>query len=217
MSNKTKQTSKVTALAAALLAVYGPALAEDSESSVSVGIGHWSNDRPQRGIYDGMRDSGAYLLLDADVLRRDDATGTWLGLKARNLGLDNREIRGEWLRQGNIGLSLEYSRIPRDQPFVYNTGVLGIGTDRLLVPSPSITPGTGANVELGTHRDRVTAKFFKNLMPGLNFNASVRNETKEGTRGWGRGGAPAFAVEPIDSTIRILEATLNYSRDKLQL
>ena len=217
MSNKTKQTSKVTALAAALLAVYGPALAEDSESSVSVGIGHWSNDRPQRGIYDGMRDSGAYLLLDADVLRRDDATGTWLGLKARNLGLDNREIRGEWLRQGNIGLSLEYSRIPRDQPFVYNTGVLGIGTDRLLVPSPSITPGTGANVELGTHRDRVTAKFFKNLMPGLNFNASVRNETKEGTRGWGRGGAPEFAVEPIDSTIRILEATLNYSRDKLQL
>ena len=217
MSKRMKQTFKVTALAAALLSVYGPVLAEGPENSVSIGIGNWSNDRAQRGIYDGMRDSGAYGLLDADILKRDDATGTWLGLKARNLGLDNREIKGEWLRQGDIGGSLEYSRISRDQPFIYNTGVQGIGTTTLRVPTPSITPGTGANVELGTTRDRVTAKFFKNLGVGLNFNVSFRNETKDGTRGWGRGGAAEFAVEPIDSTIRLLEATLNYSRDRLQL
>src|SRR3990172_8582033 len=166
MKKKPKQTFKATALAAALLSVYGPALAEGPESSVSVGIGNWSNDRPQRGIYDGMRDSGGYLLLDADILKRDDATGTWLGLKARNLGVDNREIKGEWLRQGNIGLSLEYSRIPRDNPFTFNTGVTGIGTTTLLVPTPSIATGTGTNVELGTVRDRYTAKFFKSLGDG---------------------------------------------------
>jgi MtrB/PioB family decaheme-associated outer membrane protein len=217
MSKGTKQTFKATALAAALLGAYGPAFAEDPENSVSIGIGNWSNDRPQRGIYDGMREGKSYGLLDADILKRDDATGTSFGLKARNLGLDNREIKGEWLRQGDIGGSLEYSRIPRDNPFTFNTGVQGIGTTTLRVPIPSITPGAGTNVELGTVRERVTAQFFKSLGTGLNFNASFRNETKDGTRQWGRGGAPEFAVEPIDSTIRILETTLNYSRDNLQL
>ena len=222
MSRNTKPTFRLTALAAALLAVYGHAIgAENPESpvsgSVSVGVGNWSNDRAQQGIYDGMRESGTYGLFDADLLKRDDTTGTRLGLKARNLGLDNREIGLDWMRQGNIGASLEYSRIPRDQAFIYNTGVQGIGTTTLLVPTPSIVPGSGSNVELGTARDRITAKFFKKLGEGLNFNASFRNETKDGTRPWGRGGAPEFAVEPIDSTIRIFDAMLNYSREGLQL
>ena len=219
---KARPAFKLTALAAALLAVYGPAIAAESpespvSGSVSVGVGSWSNDRAQQGIYDGMRESGTYGLFDADLLKRDDATGTRLGLKARNLGLDNREIGLDWMRQGNIGASLEYSRIPRDQAYIYNTGLQGIGSTTLLVPTPSIVPGSGSNVELGTARDRFTAKFFKKLGDGLNFNASFRNETKEGTRPWGRGGAPEFAVEPIDSTIRIFDAMLNYSHEGLQL
>ncbi len=221
MSKPMKQTFKVTALAAALLAAYGPALAYEGlvlePNSVAIGIGYWDNDRPRTGQYDGMRDSGAYGLLDADIMKRDDATGTWLGLKARSLGLDDREIKLDWTRQGNIGFSLEYTRIPRDNPFTFNTGVQGIGSTRLLVPTPSIVPGSGTNVELGTVRDRVTAKFFKNLAPGLTFNASFRNEDKDGTRQWGRGGAAEFAVEPINSTIRIAEASLSYSTEKLQL
>ncbi|OFZ84799.1 MAG: hypothetical protein A2W21_08305 [Betaproteobacteria bacterium RBG_16_66_20] len=217
MNKKTKQTFKLTVLAAAVLAAYGPAFAEGPESSVSVGVGNWSNDRPQRGTFDGMRDSGGYLLLDADVLKRDDATGTWWGLSTRNLGLDNREIKAEWQRQGDIGASLEYSRIPRDNPWTFNTGVTGIGTDTLRVPTTGIASGSGANVELGTVRDRTTVKFFKSLGEGLKFNVSFRNDDKDGTRQWGRGGAPEFAVEPISSTIRQLEATLSYARDRLQL
>lgn len=222
MSEKKMQHAfTMTALAAALLAVYGSALAAEGfvleENSVSIGIGNWSNDRPQGGIYDGMRDSGAYGLLDADISKRDDATGTWLGLKARSLGVDNREIEAEWLRQGDIGVSLEYSRIPRDNPYIYNTGVQGIGTTTLRVPTPSIAVGSGANVELGTVRDRITAKFYKNLGVGLNLNVSFRNEDKDGTRAWGRGGAAEFAVEPINSTTRQLEAILSYARDRWQL
>lgn len=217
MGRKSRREFELTAIAAALVMLSASAFAEGETGSISVGVGHWSDDRPVRGAYDGMRDNGAYLLLDGDFLKRNDATGTWLGLKARNLGLDNREIRGEWLRQGNIGFSLEYSRIPYDQPFIYNTGVQGIGTTTLRVPTPSIVPGTGANWELGTRRDRVTARFFKNLATGLNFNASFRNEDKKGARPWGRGGAPEFSVEPIDSTIRIFEGVLSYSRGALQL
>jgi MtrB/PioB family decaheme-associated outer membrane protein len=217
MNTKTTHAFQVTALATAILAAYGSALAEGPESSVSVGIGHWSKDRPQAGIYDGMRDKGGYLLLDADVLRRDDATGTWMGLKIRDLGLDNRELSGQWQRQGDIGISLDYSRIPRDYQFNINSGVLGLGTTRQTVPTPTIVPGTGSNVELGTVRDRYTVKFFKRLTNSLNFNVSFRNEEKDGMRHWSRGGAPEFAAEPIDSTTRQLEAVLTYSRGPLQI
>jgi MtrB/PioB family decaheme-associated outer membrane protein len=208
----------MTPLAAALLAVYGPVLAQSTEGSVSVGAGSWSNDRPQTGVYDGMRDSGGYGLFDLDVVRRDEATGTWLGLKGRNLGLDIREINADWLRQGNIGVSLDYNRIVRDNPYVFNTGLVGIGTTTQLVPiAPGITAGTGSDAELKTTRDRLTGKFYKNLLTGLDFNASYRHETKKGNRNWGRGGAAEFVVEPIDSTIEIGEAALTFSRGALQL
>ena len=217
MGKPKKVGYRLTAMATALLAVHAPALAQVTEGSVSVGIGNWSNDRRQTGVYDGMRDDGLYGIFDADVVKRDDATGTWLGLKARNLALDNREVVLEWLRQGRVGFSLEYSRIPRDQIYTYNTGLVGLGTINQRVPTPSIVPGTGTNWELGTVRDRVTGKFFTNLAPGINLNASFRNETKEGTRPWSRGGAAEFVAEPIDSTIRIGEASLNYSVGNVQL
>jgi len=217
MRKNMKAAFRTTALAAALCAVYGPALADEVQGEVSVGAGNWSNDRPQRGIFDGMRDSGAYLLLDGSYLRRNDATGTWLGFDARRLGLDNRELGLQWERQGDIGISLDYSRIPRDHYLGITSGVVGLGTTRQIVPTPSIAPGTGANVELGTVRDRYTVKFFKRLGESVNFNVSFRQEDKDGTRHWGRGGAPEFAVEPISYTTRLLEATLTYARGPLQV
>jgi len=222
--NTMQKTFKLTALAAALMTVFGAALADDAEvaelikpdSSVSVGVGNWSNDRHQQGIYDGMRDKGAYGLLDADINKRDDATGTWLKLKASNLGLDDREIKGEYLRQGDIGVSLEYNRISRDNPNTFTTRLQGIGTTNL-TPSTAALASPLREVKLGTDRDQVNVGFFKNLMPGLDFNLSFKNEDKKGTRQWGRGQQPEFAVEPIDSTIRQLEGTLSYSTKALQL
>ena len=127
-------------------------------------------------------------------------------------------MRGEWSRQGNFGAFVEYNRIPRDNPYTFNTGLRGIGTNRLIVS------GTGAanvlpfsQVELGTHRDLAQLGLFKNLLPGLDFKVSFKNEDKDGTRQWGRGGAPEFAVEPIDSTTRQLEALLEYKNERLQL
>ena len=111
MREKIKHTCKLTAVSAALLAVFGPAVAQDQglkmltqpESSVSLGAGWWSDDRPEQGQYDGMRDQGGYPLLDLDIRTRDDKTGTWFNVKGRNLGLSNRDIKAEWLRQGDIG------------------------------------------------------------------------------------------------------------------
>lgn len=215
MRQKTNETLRLTALAAALLSVYGPAVAEEPQGSVSVGGGGWTNDRHQAGMYDGMRDKGFYPTLDADVQKRDDDSGIAWGLKVRNLGLDTREINVEAQRQGDIGGSFEYNRIPKDNPYTIDTGLLRSGT-REIVPTPSITPGTGRDLELSTVRDRYTAKFYKALGEGFTFNASYRIENKDGNRQWGRGGAPEFAVEPINSTTRQWEAVLNYADAKLQ-
>lgn len=223
---------RLTAIAAALALAWGPAWAVDIEgvdeaqlkeliepdSTISVGAGAWSKDRHQFGIYDGMRDGKTYGILDVDFARRDAATGTWLTLTGRNLGLDTRELRGEWLRQGDIGFSLGYSRLTRDNPLTFVTGLQGIGTESLL------TSGTGAanalparKVSLGTERDLTQLGFYKSLAPHLELRISFKNEEKDGTRQWGWGSQPYFAVEPIDSTTRQLETTINYAGEKFQL
>ena len=215
---------RLAILPAALMAVFGSAFAEDPDvdaltkpdSSISVGIGNWSGNRHQQGIYDGMRDNGAYGLLDADIVKREDATGTWLKLKATDLGLDTREIRGDYIRQGDFGGFLEYNKSQRDNPFTFNTGLQGIGSENITVGT-SLGSFTKRDVELGTTREMMRLGGFKTLAPGLEFKIDFRNEEKNGTRQAGWGSAALFAVEPIDSTTRQLEAVLQYTGAKLQL
>jgi len=215
-----------TILSAALMMAFGPALAEDSDadvkelskpdSSISVGIGNWSADRPHQGIYDGMRDSGAYGLIDADIIKRDDATGTWLKLKATSLGLDSREIRGDYIRQGEYGVFLEYGKTPRDNPYTINTGLQGIGTTNLTVGT-NLGSFAKREVDLGTQRELYRLGGFKTIAPGLELKLDFKNEDKTGTRQTGWGSAALFSVEPVNSTIRQLDAILQYTQAKLQL
>ncbi|WP_301101698.1 MtrB/PioB family decaheme-associated outer membrane protein [Propionivibrio sp.] len=218
------KTFRPTAMSVALMLVFGPALAEEPnvdelakpDSSISVGIGNWSADRPHEGVYDGMRDKGAYGLLDADIIKRDDTTGTWLKLKATNLGLDAREIKGEYLRQGDIGGSVEYNKTPRDNPYTVNTGLQGIGTTNVTVGT-NLGSFAKRDVDLGTTRELLRLGGYKNLLPGLDFKIDFKNEDKKGTRLAGWGSAALFSVEPIDSTTRQLEAMLQYTGKQLQL
>ncbi|MEC5386130.1 MtrB/PioB family decaheme-associated outer membrane protein [Uliginosibacterium sp. H3] len=216
-------TLRLSLLTTALLGAFGGARADEAldeltkpASNVSIGWGYWSNDRPQQGIYDGMRSKGSYLLLDADVARRNEETGTWFTLRGTNLGLDNRELRGDYLRQGRYGGFLEYSKLPRDNPFSINTGLQGIG-------STTVTTGTNlgsfprSEVELGTEREGIRVGGFATLSPGWTAKLEFKNEDKKGTRQIGWGSAALFSVEPVDSNIQQLDATLQYAGEKLQL
>jgi MtrB/PioB family decaheme-associated outer membrane protein len=220
-----RSTFTLTALCVALGAAWGEARAqqEDAEvaaltrpqSEVSVGAGYWNKDRPRLGTYDGMSEKGAYGLLDAYINRRDEATGTWFTLDARNLGLETRELRADWLRQGDYGVFFEYGRTPRDEPYSIFTGVSGIGTTTLRVPTPSAA--ALGEVRFGTVRDAFGAGFSKILGGGYDFRVTARTEEKEGARLWGRGGAAEFAAEPINSTTRQLEAVVSRTTKTLQL
>lgn len=218
-----KLVFKLSALSAALLSAYGTAFAEDDEiarlikpeSSVSVGVGNWSHNRPQQGGYDGMRSDGAYLLLDADIVQRDDTTGTWTTFSTRNLGTDARELEAGYQRQGNIGGTVRYNEIPRDNPLTFNTGLQGIGS--ALLRTPATANPTRSEVTLGTKRKQLDFDFYKYISPELVLNINFKNEDKDGTRLWGRGGAAEFSVEPIDANTKQFEAKLSHLGKKLQL
>ena len=221
-------TFRLTALAASMLAAYGSAFAEDDDlkqltkpdSSISVGAGYWTNDRPQQGIFDGMRDDHGYALIDADVVKRDDATGTWFKFKTDNLGLESRKISVEVQQQGNMGGFVNYSRIPRLSPLEIRSGIRGVGSERMTISGAS-TPVDNTlsfhDVDLATYRDLIHLGFSKNLLKDVDLKLSFKNEEKNGSRHWGMGSMPLFVAEPIDSTTQQLDVTLEYTGDKLQL
>src|SRR3970040_850934 len=90
------------------------------QSSVEVGIGVVSDDNLRSGRYSGLNEEGAYGLFGIDVKSRDEATGTWFKLRGSNLGLESRELRLDYERQGQWGYSLEFSQTPRHIPYIFN-------------------------------------------------------------------------------------------------
>lgn len=230
-------------LALSVLAAFGPAHADDEEvaqlvtpaSSVSAGLGVVSGDSKDRSIfgqYNGLRKNEANLLLDVDVVKRDDATGLWTNLEGRNLGLDDREMRFSQEKQGDWKYSAEYNEMVRHDPRTINTGLQGAGTTTPTVVSLA-TPGAGTDLNLELKRKGITLGAEKWLAPNLLLEASFKNEDKDGARLSGIGltcsnvitgipcntttGALLLLPEPINSTTRQFEAKLNYSGEKFNV
>jgi len=230
-----------------VLAAIGPALAEEGEdiaqytkpeSSVSVGVGGASGDSRERAIfgqYNGMRNHSYSLLLDVDMINRDDATGKWTTLEGRNLGLDDRELRFSQQRQGDWKYYLDYNHLTHKEIRTINTGMLGAGST-----TPSVvllsTPGTGSDLNLGVKRESVGFGMDKWFGSSVKFELTAKNEDKDGARLFGRGFACSstwvtngvctasttqwallMLPEPINSTTRQIEAKLNFSSDKMLL
>ena len=220
------------------------------ESSVSIGVGGVSGDekdRAQFGTYNGMRRDRGFLLFDLDYITRDNATGTWITLQGRNLGLDNRELRGGVQKQGDWKVFGEYNEITRRSPFTVNTGMVNAGSTTPVIV-PIAVPGTGSDLDFKLQRKAASAGVEKWLSLNLKFEASVKNEDKTGTRLWGRGfdcgagfGTPGdgfvcgsstnarfnqasflknailMIPEPINSTIRQFDVKLNFHDEKLNM
>ena len=223
------KTFALTTLTATLLSISGAVGASDEDdeldllisptSSITIGVGHWSGEREQLGVFDDLRGDETVILLDGDIRWRDDETGTWMIGRFRDLGVDTRDVELRYKRQGDWGVGLDYYQIPRVAPYTVNTGVEGLGSDEVTVPS-SIVPGTGRDLDLKTERRGIAGEFNKYLTPHLNFRASFKNEEKEGNRHWGyrqsRGGEVVFVTEPIDNTTRQAEAAVDYAGKQFQ-
>ena len=230
-----------------VLAAIGPALAEEGEdiaqytkpeSSVSVGVGGVSGDSRERAIfgqYNGMRNHSYSLLLDIDMINRDDATGKWTTLEGRNLGLDDRELRFSQQLQGDWKYYLDYNQLTHHEIRTINTGMLGAGSTTPTVVRLS-APGTGSDLNLGVKRESVGFGMDKWFGSSVKFELTAKNEDKDGARLFGKGFACSSSwvtdgvctasttqwallmlPEPINSTTRQIEAKLNFSSDKMLL
>jgi MtrB/PioB family decaheme-associated outer membrane protein len=223
-----RDSFRLTTITAAVLTAISPALAAELDpakpvSEVRAGVGYATEDGRQFGQYNGINERGFYGLFDLDFLRRDDATGTWLHFFGRNIGLESRQLRFDHNRQGNWGYFIEFSQIPRYEPYTVTTGVGGIGSNNLIVPS---TPTTGTSFDFKTRRDALGLGFEKSFGTNWDVKVTFRNEDKDGSRVFGRGttgsvtgfaGNFEFTPEPINSTTRQLEALLSYTGEKLQI
>lgn len=227
MNAHRSRSCRLTVLSAALLAAYGPAWSADDElreltkpsSTVSLGVGSVSSNNWGFGQYNGLNRSGGYGLLDLDIRRRDDATGTWLILQGRNLGLSSRELRFENRRQGNWGYFLEYTESPRYEPYTLTTAVQNIGSANIVVPT-SLTAGGEQRIKMD--RTAFTLGFDKRLPARWDFRITFRSEDKDGARLFARGttggaGLFEFAPEPLDSTTQQIEARLGYNGRQFQM
>ncbi|MDH4286605.1 MAG: MtrB/PioB family decaheme-associated outer membrane protein [Gallionella sp.] len=235
-------------LALIVLAAFGQAHAAGEEdeailrltepdSTVSVGAGATSGDLNDRTVfsqYNGLRKNDANILLNFDINKLDKDTGTWTEIYGRDLGLDNREIRGELEKQGDFELIALYTELVRHDIRTVNTGLQGAGTIAPTVTSLS-TPGAGTDLNLDIARKKLNLFAGKWLTPNLLLDVDFKNEKKEGARLSGTGlvcseinllsrflcssttGALLMLPEPINSTTRQIEAKLNYSDEALML
>jgi len=165
-------------MALAMLAAFGPAWADDDavielskpSSFVTAGAAGVSGDRKDRslfGQYNGLRKDDAFLMLDFSYVKRDEATGTWTILEGRDLGLETRELRGQYGPQGNWKVYGEYSEIVRRYPRTINSSIQGAGTTNPIVTLLPVA-GTGSDIDLKTERKRTTVGaeklFVRHLM-----------------------------------------------------
>jgi len=224
MNAMIKNFLRLSAISTAVLAGL-PALAAEGDddvkalvtptSEISIGAGWVSDDNARFGEYNGLNEAGGYGLIDFDVIKRMDSTGTWITLRGRNLGLDSREIRLENERQGNWGYFIEYNQIPRYDPYTVSTQLGGIGTSTLTINEG----GVPSEYHLKTQRDIWSGGFDMKLMPGLGLQVRYKHEDKEGSRLFGQGTFSTwrFLTDPINYTTQQAEAILNYANERLQV
>jgi MtrB/PioB family decaheme-associated outer membrane protein len=235
-----------TAIALAVLAAFNPAQAQTPPNldtptnAISIGIGVASGDtkdRAQFGIFNGLREHDSNLLLDFDYRSVADPAGFWMKFEGRNLGLDNRELRGTIEKQGDWKIGAEYNEITKHSPYTINTGMIGAGSTTPTVVRLA-APGTGSDVDLKTERKAASVSVQKWFSTGLLFEASFKSEDKDGARLWGRGydcnaavcgSSTATAInqtafvknallllpEPINSNIKQVEAKFTFHDEKL--
>jgi MtrB/PioB family decaheme-associated outer membrane protein len=197
MNTSKHTTLRLSAMALAMLGVYGQVLAADDSlaqflkpsSSVSVGVAGVNGDSANRAIfgqYNGWRKERAEPVLELDFVVRDDGSGSWTMAKIQDLALPGREVSVLKEKQGDWKLSASYAETERDYPRTINTAMTGAGSYTPTVVRLA-TPGTGASLDLKTTRRATSVGMEKWLSPSLQIEASFKNEDKSGARLWGRG------------------------------
>lgn len=205
------------------------------ESEIELGIGGVSRNSYQFGNYNGMNESGGFGIANVRIISRDKDDARYYEIIGRNLGLDSRSLSIEGGRQGDFGLRLDYSELPRLHSDSYQTPYLGAGSARLTQPA-GLTDGATTTAMAGlaasmrsydveSKRKTLGIGLNKLLSPGWDVAFNYKRDRKDGTKltaaaiQIGAGGSRGAVIlpEPVEYTTDQFEAIARYAGEKLQL
>lgn len=206
------------------------------QSWASAGLAHGSGEERERtlwGQYNGLREHDSNLLLDADIVKRNEQTGFWASFRGRDLGLETPELGLTLQQQGNWRFNIDYQQIVHREIRTINTGMLNAGSTNPTVQV--IAPGLGEDLNFDLKRKAIGLSGDKWVSRGLQLEVAFRNEDKEGARLWGRGYDCASYVctttqnatntrwavlmipEPVKFNTKQIDARLNFTGNKYLL
>ncbi|OGB06467.1 MAG: hypothetical protein A3E25_00465 [Burkholderiales bacterium RIFCSPHIGHO2_12_FULL_69_20] len=230
------------ALAWALLAAFGPVLAQGEvvNASVTVGAGLMMGDAADRawfGQYNGLRYGDRALgVLDLRYHRRSDAAGTeQIDVLGTRLLTNTRELSLRWQQQGRWRLSADIGQSQRHDPYTLRTGLVGAGSTTPEVVPVAIAGGTDRDLKL--KRTSVGVGMWTALSPRFDLDISLKSEEKRGERLFGMGmncplpvtpgcrgattahtGWALLALpEPVNARHSQIEARVSYAGESLRL
>jgi MtrB/PioB family decaheme-associated outer membrane protein len=207
------------------------------ESEIELGFLWNRDDSNAFGDYTGLRNQGWYVLGNVDIRHRtpwDAENPTYLRLRGLNLGLDSREILGEWEKPGSWGLFFEYDQIPKYWNEQGRIPFFKSGDSNFVLPAGWVAGQNAAGMPLLTSSLReVDSRYMRQSFGGgasvvlpenIDLSASYDHERK-----WGRyytgatmgltGGNPRAVTLPerVDQTTQTWEGALGWAIETLQL
>jgi MtrB/PioB family decaheme-associated outer membrane protein len=200
-------------------------------SRLELGLGLAEGVTPLFANAAGSQPGRAHLIAGFDLhggAAYDSAAGGRWRLSAERLGLESRELRGNYAEPGQYGLAFHVDRVERAAAEGYRTPFLGAGSDTLYLPDglarASSDPVTGAaaleeamhRVEIGSTRRRAGFSAHLRLAPHWEIRTDLREDRQTGSRAsgatLGTGGSSIGMIlpEPVDSVTRAIETSLGY-------
>jgi MtrB/PioB family decaheme-associated outer membrane protein len=242
IKNNFHQKTLVLAIASVFgTTVYADQISDAAEftepsSSVSVGASMMSGNSKDRSIlnqYNGLRKDDTNLLLDLDLVRRDEATGTWMILKGTDIGLDGRELSATYEKQGDWKIGASYGELVHREIRTINTADTGVGTSRPTIVALPVA-GSGSDIDLKLKRTAYGLEGAKWIFPSLLFEVNFKSEDKDGARFTGKGydcasyvctgstatqikNAVLMQAEPVNFNTKQLDMKLSFSNEKLNI
>lgn len=194
-------------------------------ATLEAGVGAVSG---QPGVFtnsSGIDRQGGFLVLGGAVDWRG-TDGAYGSLVASDLGLDTRQIAGEYGREGRLRVRLGYVELPRVLSDGARTPFLGVGSGVLTLPGgyPAATTGamplgaTLQDVDIGFKRKRLDLGADIALGTGWSTRVTLRHDVRDGTQ---RLAGSFFAnaaqlVAPVDQVTDQLEVTAAYAGARWQ-
>ena len=157
--------------------------------AVEAGVGGVSDASSKFGDYSGLQRKGAYAVLGGEATLRA-ADGTYVDLRASDLGLDSRSLWARGGREGLYALQLRYDELPRHFGDGAQTPFLGAGGDTLTLPAGFASASTGTmplaaslrpvDLALAVRRFDLAGSWLG--IDRLTLQVSLRRDVRDGTR-----------------------------------